>query len=271
MRKSSVRSRPGFSPPAIPGLALGALLTLLAAAPVRADNARDRSGSSPDAGDMLRIPGLPPIQTPPGARVFGPNGPAEAETPPPAAGSPADAPKAAEVAPRPPAPDVHQPAGRRKILDELFDKLAKATDDDEAKVLAAAIERVWMVSGSDTADLLMTRVGAAMEAKDWSLGEEVLDKIVEIAPDWAEGWNKRATVRFSKYDYSGAVADIAHVLALEPRHFGALAGLGFILRKMDMDKLALRAFRAALDVNPRQEELRKMVETLSLEVDGRDI
>ncbi len=228
-------------------------------------------------GDVLRIPGAPPIQMPPGVRVFGPNGPTDGQQPPPEArprqdaAEPAGKDAKAAALPQPPKPDINEPAGRKKILDDLFERLGKASDDHEAAFLTAAIERVWMRSGSDTADLLMSRAGEAMEAKDWTLTQQVLDKVVAILPDWAEAWNKRATARFSDNDYAGAIEDIAHALAIEPRHFDALAGLGFILQKMDMDKRALQAFRKALEVNPRQEQLRKIVEKLSLDVDGHDI
>lgn len=227
-------------------------------------------------GDVLRIPGAPPIQLPPGARVFGPNGPAASEPPATrpgrdaaAGGPPGTKSENAKVAE--PKPDLNEPAGRKKILDDLFDRLGKAEDDRQAAFLTAAIERVWMRSGSDTADLLMSRAMEAMNAKDLPLTEEVLDKVVTILPDWAEGWNKRATARFTADDYPGAIEDIAHTLALEPRHFGALSGLGYILQKLELNKRALQAFRKALEVNPRQEDLRKIVEKLSLEVDGRDL
>ena len=170
-----------------------------------------------------------------------------------------------------PAPDINQPEGRKKILDDLFNRLSRATDEREAHALQLAIERVWMRSGSDTADLLMSRAAQAMENKDWDLTSAVLDKIVILAPDWAEGWNKRATDRFTADDYPGAIEDIAHVLALEPRHFGALAGLGFMFQRMDMKKGALAAFRKALEINPAQDDLRKTVQKLTVEVDGRDI
>jgi hypothetical protein len=243
----------------------------------RADDASPVPAPTQPPGDVLRIPGMPPIQMPPGARVFGPNGPADAQqSPRPTPGQDAvtPAPKDKQEAagkPAAPQPDLNDPAGRKKVLDDLFERLGKAGDDREAKFLTAAIERVWLRSGSDTADLLMSRAGEAMQSKDWTLTQQVLDKVVAILPDWAEGWNKRATARFSADDYSGAMEDIAHTLALEPRHFDALAGLGFILQKMDMNKRALQAFKKALDVNPRQDELRKIVEKLSIDVDGRDI
>ena len=161
--------------------------------------------------------------------------------------------------------------GRQKVLDDLFDRLAKAQDDVEAKGVSGAIERVWMHSGSDTADLLMGRAMQALKRKDYALSQELLNAVVEIEPDWAEAWNKRATVRYLADDAMGSMQDIARVLKLEPRHFGALSGMGFILQRSGFDKRALDAFRKALEISPQQEELRTLVEKLTLSVEGQGI
>ena len=164
-----------------------------------------------------------------------------------------------------------QPAGRQKILDELFDRLGKAQDESEAKGIAGAIDRVWMRSGSDTADLLMNRAMQAISHKNWKLSQDLLDKVVVIDPYWAEAWNKRATARFFTEDYFGSMADLAEVLKLEPRHYAALTGMGFILQRTGFDKRALQVFRRALEINPQQEDIRKTVEKLTLEVEGQPI
>jgi tetratricopeptide (TPR) repeat protein len=164
-----------------------------------------------------------------------------------------------------------QPAGRQKILDELFDRLGKAGDESEAKGIAGAIDRVWMRSGSDTADLLMNRALQAIGHKNLALSNEILDKVVVIDPTWAEGWNKRATARFLARDYFGSMEDLAHVMALEPRHYAALTGMGFILQRRGFKKRALEVFRRALEINPRQEDLQKIVDKLTLEVEGQPL
>ena len=140
-----------------------------------------------------------------------------------------------------------------------------------ALYIAGAIDRVWMRSGSDTADLLMNRAIQAIATKDWGLSQELLDKVVVLDPYWAEAWNKRATARFFADDYDGAMADLAKAVTLEPRHFGALTGMGFILQKSNLDKRALQVFRKALEFNPQQEEIRKIVDKLTLDVEGRPI
>jgi len=161
--------------------------------------------------------------------------------------------------------------GRQKVLDDLFDRLAKAQDDREAKGVSGAIERVWMYSGSDTADLLMGRAMQALKRKDYALSQELLNAVVEIEPDWAEAWNKRATVRYLADDAMGSMQDIARVIKLEPRHFGALSGMGFILQRSGFDKRALEAFRKALEISPQQEEIRRLVDKLTLSVEGQGI
>jgi len=161
--------------------------------------------------------------------------------------------------------------GRQKVLDDLFDRLAKAQDDVKAKGVSGAIERVWMHSSSDTADLLMGRAMQALQRKDYALSQELLNAVVEIEPDWAEAWNKRATVRYLADDAMGSMQDIARVIKLEPRHFGALSGMGFILQRSGFDKGALEAFRKALDISPQQEEIRRLVEKLTLSVEGQGI
>jgi tetratricopeptide (TPR) repeat protein len=224
------------------------------------------------SGPTLQIPGLPAVPLPPGTRVFGPQGPQTSQSPArPAAGEPKSSARAAKPEPPKAQAEATMPAGRQRILDELFQRLGRTKDSDEAQGLTGAIERVWMRSGSDTADLLMERVSTVMAAKEWPLAEELLDRVVEIEPQWAEAWNKRATVRFFHDDLSGSMEDLSHVLKLEPRHFMALVGMGVILEKSDREKDALRVFRRVLEINPQLEDIRKKVDKLTVEVDGRDI
>jgi tetratricopeptide (TPR) repeat protein len=128
-----------------------------------------------------------------------------------------------------------------------------------------------MVSRSDTANLLMSRVRKAVEATDLGLAITLLDAIVKIRPDYLEAWNRRATIYYMKKDYGRALADIRQVLKREPRHFGALSGLGLILQDIGDDKQALEVYRRALAVYPRMERIPEVVKKLKLEVEGRDI
>jgi tetratricopeptide (TPR) repeat protein len=167
--------------------------------------------------------------------------------------------------PRPPRGD------RTKNLDFLFEALKAAPDADSAKLVEGRIWALWLASGSDTADLLMSRVKQATDAKDTKLAIRLLDAVVELRPDYVEAWNRRATIHFSNKDYGKSLADIRQVLAREPRHFGALTGLGVIMQEFNEDKFALEAFRKALAVNPHLSKVPDFVKTLTEKVEGRDI
>jgi Tfp pilus assembly protein PilF len=156
-------------------------------------------------------------------------------------------------------------------LDDLFARLAAAKDASEANGIANLIERRWARSGSDTADLLMSRAGEALKAKDFPLAVELLDRVLTLRPDWAEAWHRRATAFFLLDDPVSAIADIQRVIAKEPRHFGAWAGLGHIYMSGGDKKRAVEAYRKALALHPHMAKLRDMVERLTPEIDGRDI
>jgi len=162
-------------------------------------------------------------------------------------------------------------ADQGRSVDFLFEALRAAPDDESAKLVENRIWALWFASGSDTADLLMSRVKTATDAKELDLAIELLDKIVAIKPDYVEGWNRRATVYFMKKDYGRSVADIAQVLSREPRHFGALTGLGTILQELGDDRHALEIYRRALAVHPRLQKVPDIIKTLSEKVEGRDI
>jgi tetratricopeptide (TPR) repeat protein len=156
-------------------------------------------------------------------------------------------------------------------LDTLFSALKIAPDEASAKAIEERIWALWLISGSDTCNLLMTRAKAATDAKDFDLALRLLDAIVAIKPDYVEGWNRRATIYYLKDDYAHAIADISKVLTLEPRHFGALSGLGQMLQEIGDDKDALEAYRKALVIDPHLEHVPELVKTLSDKVEGRDI
>jgi len=160
---------------------------------------------------------------------------------------------------------------RLRNLDFLFGALKVAPDDTSAKAIEGRIWAVWASSRSDTANLLMTRVRTAIEAKDTDLALQLLDGVVKIRPDFVEAWNRRATLHYMNRDFGRALADIREILRREPRHFGALSGLGMILQEIGDDKQALEVYRRALAVHPRLERIPDMVKTLQEKVEGRDI
>lgn len=160
---------------------------------------------------------------------------------------------------------------RTRNVDFLFDALKVAPDDDSAKAIENRIWALWMASGSDTADLLMHRARQAIELKEYDLALRLLNAIIEIKPSYTEAWNRRATIYFLKKDFRNSLADIERVLVREPRHFGALSGLGTILEEFGDDKHALEAFRKALAVYPRLQGIAERVKALTEKVEGRDI
>ena len=162
-------------------------------------------------------------------------------------------------------------ADRTRGLDFLFGALKAAPDEASAKHVEARIWAIWMQTPSDTAALLMLRAKAAMEAQQTDVALKLLDSVIKLRPDYVEGWNRRATLYYLQNDYAHSLADIQQVLIREPRHFGALAGLGMIMQDIGDDKRALDAFRRALAINPHLEKVPELVKSLSEKVDGRDI
>ena len=174
-----------------------------------------------------------------------------------------------ERLPEPPK-ELKRPAGRAD-LDRLFTLLQHAPDRDTAKLVETRIWGQWFHSGSDTADLLMSRARAAMDDNDTEVALQLLDALVTVVPDYIEAWNRRATVNYMRKNYSGALHDVAETLAREPRHFGALMGLGLILEDIGQEKQALEAFRQALALNPYLERVPDLIKQLTPKVEGREI
>lgn len=183
-----------------------------------------------------------------------------------------DAPAAPPDAAKPRGDAPHAERGDRAYnLDTLFEALKIAPDEPSAKAIEDRIWSQWMVSGSDTCNLLMGKAKVAADGKDYGLAIKLLDAVIELRPDYAEGWNRRATVYYLQKDYAHSLADIREVLTREPRHFGALSGLGAILQEIGDDKHALEAYRRALAIDPHLEHVGEVVKTLSEKVEGRAI
>jgi tetratricopeptide (TPR) repeat protein len=198
---------------------------------------------------------------PPGKPAHKPSGGSEQES---AAARAEELKKALE--PKPPPESV-----RRQVLNALFERLREARDPQDAQRIAEAITHLWLQSGSDTADLIMQRAMAAAQAGQYPVAFSLFDKLVALAPDWAEAWNQRAAARFSSGDTDGAMADINKAIKLEPRHFGALEGMGMILQEEGLTKSALEIFKKALGIYPLAPDLQNLTEKLTHEVEGEDI
>jgi tetratricopeptide (TPR) repeat protein len=203
----------------------------------------------PDGHPQVPRQGSPPHARAPGAEI-GPNG---AQGP-------------SQKAEGPPA----TPEQRTKRLDELYAKLAAAPDQEAAAPITEAIEQVWQHSASPTAELLVMRaVSVAQGNRD--LAMKLLDSAVEMQPDYAEAWNRRAFVYYLNDDYKRALGDIRRVLALEPRHYKALEGLGQILRNIGEKKGALAAYDSLLAIYPAMPGAKEARDELRIEVEGQGI
>jgi tetratricopeptide (TPR) repeat protein len=163
------------------------------------------------------------------------------------------------------------PRADEEHIDQLFDQLRKSTDKVEAQVLQMRILQRWSESESPTAEVLLSTGTKAMEAGDHDRALEIFDVLIQAAPDFAEGWNKRATLHYMMGEYIDSVRDIERVLQLEPRHFGALMGLGVIMEKLENPGEALKAWRRVLAIAPQTEGLRDKVRELDLKVRGSPI
>jgi tetratricopeptide (TPR) repeat protein len=156
-------------------------------------------------------------------------------------------------------------------LDQLYARLATAKDEAEAQGVSMRIERLLARAPSDTANLLMGRALVAATHDEKLLAEDVLDRILDLEPGWAEAWTRRAALRSARDDVSGAVADFGQALKIEPRHLGALNGLGFLLLRIERKDEALRVLKRALALNPHSEPAKKVAGKLETERTGQDL
>lgn len=160
---------------------------------------------------------------------------------------------------------------RTAQLDGLYAALKAAPTSQIAKEIEKRIDATHLVTDSDTLNLLMIRARTTMEAREFETALALLDSLIEVNPRYTEAWAQRATLHFVRKDFYRSLADLRVVLAQEPRHYQALAGLGVILQDLGEDKRALEAFRRALEVNPHLENVPELVRRLKLKVEGRDI
>ena len=168
-------------------------------------------------------------------------------------------------------PPALDPADRPKLLAELYDKLARARDAATAEPITKAIEELWVTSGSDTVDLLMSRAAQFANAAEIDLSLSILDAVVDIAPDEAEAWYLRARVNVLAGKPEGALTDLRRALNLDAKHYRAISDLGLLLEQLGAKREALEAYRRALAVNPFLDDAKAGVDALTREVEGQDI
>lgn len=161
-------------------------------------------------------------------------------------------------------------AERAAKLEDLYRQLADPDRDDWERV-QTEIQRLWSRSGSPAMDLLLRRAGQEMHSENYGAAIDHLTALTELAPDFAEGWNARATAFYQMGEYSLAMADIEHALALNPRHFGALTGLGIILGETGQYGSALGALREAERINPNQPGIRDHIRRVERSLGAADL
>jgi tetratricopeptide (TPR) repeat protein len=162
------------------------------------------------------------------------------------------------------------PARADPELDALFAQLEQSPDAEAAAAIEQQIWLRWFDSGSPTVNVLLERAAAAESDGDVEMAARFLDQASDLAPEYAEPWNRRANLAYRDEDYRGAIAAINETLEREPRHFGAYTGLGLIYEELNQYREALEAYRAALSYHPYYEPALQGVRRLEPRVDGRE-
>lgn len=155
-------------------------------------------------------------------------------------------------------------------MDDLFARLQKA-DAAEAARIERLIVIEWSKSGSPAMDLLLQRGREALDNGDTEAAIEHLTALTDHAPDFAEGWNALATAWYTEGEFGPSVEDIARTLTLNPRHFGALAGLGMIFEEIGEPEKALEVYKAALAIHPHMQGVSEAVKRIEAETAGQDL
>ncbi|WP_349362731.1 MAG: tetratricopeptide repeat protein [Roseitalea porphyridii] len=156
----------------------------------------------------------------------------------------------------------------KERLDELFAELRRTPDPRRARTVANSIWTQWHRSGSASIDLMMNWSNKALQDRKYAMALDFLDQVVMRAPDFAEGWNRRATLHFTMNNYAKSMNDIQKALELEPRHFGALSGLATILEQTGNEQAALEAWQRTLEVYPAMQAAQEAVIRLTDELAG---
>jgi tetratricopeptide (TPR) repeat protein len=155
--------------------------------------------------------------------------------------------------------------------DEMFEKLHNAPSESEANDVAQDIWASWMESGSPTVDMIMQRAVDAQTVGDYETARAFYDRAILIAPDYAEAWSRRAGLFLNDENFPEALRDLNEALRLEPRHFGAWAGLGIMMEAMGAEKEALEAYRQALAIYPFMTQAMQAEKRLSKVAEGQGL
>lgn len=162
-------------------------------------------------------------------------------------------------------------AGEQSRLEKLFADLKRERNEKAAERIANFIQEEWSRSGSASIDLMMQWSGKAMKEKKFDVALDFLDQVTVLAPEFAEGWNRRATVHYMMDNYAKSMADIERTLRLEPRHFGALSGMAAIFKTYEHKQAALDAYARVLDIYPMLRSAQENLAALADELAGQGI
>ena len=177
--------------------------------------------------------------------------------------------------PKTEAPNAEEPQAKapqiRGTLDDLFRRLKEAKNPQEAKSIATQIERRFARSGSDTADLLAARANEVFAEGEPAVGIEIIDRVIVLQPNWAEAYHRRALMFFAMDDLTRALVDLNATLQREPRHFGALTGLGLVFQRLGDERRSFAAYAKAYEINPSLESVKSILDRMRPDVEGRDI
>jgi tetratricopeptide (TPR) repeat protein len=154
---------------------------------------------------------------------------------------------------------------------ELYTRLAASKDADETGGIITRLLHLYSESGSDTADLLLRRARQAIGVQNYSDALKILDATIALQPDWAEGWNARATTRYLDDDYKGSMADIAQTLKRDPKHLGALMGMGMILEAREKREDALKVYERVLEIAPHWRNAQEAADKLKAALAGSEL
>lgn len=163
------------------------------------------------------------------------------------------------------------PKARADAMANLYALLATAENEKTGQEIAGVIERFWVFGHGDTVAVLMQRGSQAMAQKKEDLALKFFDAVVELAPDYAEGWHQRAVLNYSQNNFAGAMGDLRRVLALDPNHYKALEGLSRMLEETGQKTGALAAHRQLMAVNPFWPGAKERLRELEREAEGQGI
>src|SRR5438445_8354314 len=158
------------------------------------------------------------------------------------------------------------PTNEKEALEAL-----KGDDPELAATAEAVLWSAWCRSGDAETDRVFRAGVEAMQQQQLTNAEELFSRVIELKPGFAEGWNKRATVRYLRQNFRGSIADCQETLARNPNHFGAASGQGLCHMSLGQFREAAICFRRALEIHPHLEAVRQnlaLAESESSDNDG---